>query len=118
MQSKQEIALLQKLLHVMVNIVYCKLVNMFWSAKTDPSDIYTSQSIQITQDFKRLVRKHFRELKNSASYAEKLNISVTNLNDTVKKNTGFPSSNFIQQEIIAEAQRQLIYTTKSVKKIA
>lgn len=108
----------RKMLYGMVNIVYYKLAAIFWSVRTDIQDRYTSRPVQITQDFKRLVRKHFRELKKPASYAEKLNISVTYLNDTVKKTTGFPSTDFIQQEIIAEAQRQLLYTTGSVKEIA
>lgn len=107
-----------KLLHGMVNTVYYKLVNIYWSLTTNTLDSSNSRPTQITQDFKRLVRKHFREEKKPAYYAEKLNISVTYLNDTVKKITGFKSTDFIQHEIIAEAQRQLLYTTKSVKEIA
>ncbi|WP_230653624.1 AraC family transcriptional regulator [Chryseobacterium sp. LC2016-27] len=107
-----------KLLHGMVNTVYYKLVNIYWSLTTNTFDSSNSRPTQITHDFKKLVRKHFKEEKKPASYAEKLNISVTYLNDTVKKITGFKSTNFIQQEITAEAQRQLIYTTKSVKEIA
>lgn len=108
----------KKLLHGMVNTLYYKLANMYWFEKTDDSNKYASRPMQITQDFKRLVRQHFKVIKKPASYAEKLHISVTYLNDTVKKTTGFPSTNFIQQEIIAEAQRQLLYSTKSVKEIA
>ncbi|WP_029292839.1 AraC family transcriptional regulator [Chryseobacterium hispalense] len=107
-----------KLLHGMVNTVYYKLVNIYWSLTTNTLDSSNSRPTQITHNFKRLVRKHFREEKKPASYAEKLNISVTYLNDTVKKITGFKSTNFIQQEITAEAQRQLLYTSKSVKEIA
>lgn len=40
------------------------------------------------------------------------------LNDTVKAVTGFSLSYFIQQEILAEAQRLLFYTELSIKEIA
>lgn len=108
----------KKLLNAMVNAVYYKLADMYWSVKTNALDRYGSRPVQITQDFKRLVRSHFRDFKKPSSYAEMLNISTTYLNDTVKKHTGFPSTSFIQQEIVAEAQRQLLYTNKSVKEIA
>lgn len=117
-ESLRDAPFSRKLLQAMVNTVYFKLANIHWSAKTGVTDGLASRPVQITQDYKLLVRKHFREFKKPSAYAEKLNISVTYLNDTVKKVTGFPATGIIQQEIISEAQRELLYTRKSIKEIA
>ena len=107
-----------QLVRAMSNAVFYKIANLHWSMNSAVQTRYSLRPVQIVQEFKALVKKHFIDLKKPSAYAAKLNLSVTYLNDTVKAITGFPATYFLQQEIIGEAQRQLLYTSKSVKEVA
>lgn len=72
----------------------------------------------ITVAFRQLLAAHYKTLKSPADYASKLNLSLSYLNETVKANTGFPVSYWIQQETMLEARRLLYYSKISVKEIA
>ncbi|MFC4163979.1 AraC family transcriptional regulator [Epilithonimonas zeae] len=76
------------------------------------------RSVSISKEFKNLVKSHFRTLKRPYEYAEKLNITVGHLSDTVKKVTGLSASELIQKEVMSEAQRLLYYTEVSIKEIS
>lgn len=76
------------------------------------------RSIGLTKQFRQLLHQHVFSCKKPADYADKLNLTVSYLNDTVKAVTGFSLSYFIQQELLAEAQRLLLYSPLSVKEIA
>lgn len=90
-----------------------------FQANTDKLSVQHSQrSIELTQKFKRLVRKNYLELKKPGDYAGLLNFSTSYLNDTVKSVTGFTTTYFIQQEMLREGQRLLCYTESSIKEIA
>jgi len=79
---------------------------------------HTSRNIDITKKFCQLLQKHFKTIKKPSEYAEKMNFSVSYLNDTVKSVTGFTLTYLIQQEIFSEAQRLLFYSELSVKEIS
>lgn len=79
---------------------------------------YSQRSIELTINFKKLVRKHYRELKKPNDYAHLMNLSISYLNDTIKSVTGFTASYFIQQEMLREGQRLLCYTDQPIKEIA
>ena len=79
---------------------------------------FASRPVIITKKFINLVRHNYHRLKRPADYAEKLHISVSYLNDTVKKITGLSASLIIQKEILREAQRILYYTDISIKEIS
>jgi len=72
----------------------------------------------ITVSFRQLLSAHYKTLKSPADYASKLNLSLSYLNETVKANTGFPVSYWIQQETMLEARRLLYYSKISIKEIA
>ena len=57
-------------------------------------------------------------MKSPCQYADKLNYSLSYLNESVKSVTGFPISYWIHQQIILEAKRLLYYTDMSVREIA
>lgn len=78
----------------------------------------SSRHIDITKRFRQLLQKNFKVMKKPSEYAEKMNFSVSYLNDTVKAVTGFPLTYFIHQEVVNEAQRLLYYSGMSVKEIA
>lgn len=102
----------------LVNGFFSKTAALFQLQEKEWIQEHSSRSIEIVKTFKRLVREQFIQLKKPSEYAEKMNISVSYLNDTVKSITGFSATNFIQQEIFREAQRLLCYTNKSIKEIA
>lgn len=76
------------------------------------------QRYSITRQFKKLVSDHFRNIKQVQQYAELLTITPLYLNEAVKEVTGYPASFWIQQKIVWEARRLLVYTTMDVKQIA
>ncbi|MDR0748384.1 MAG: AraC family transcriptional regulator [Tannerellaceae bacterium] len=77
-----------------------------------------SRSAFIAHQFKKLLSENFRTIKSPIQYAEKLNYSLSHLNESVKKDTGFPVSYWIHQQIVLEAKRLLCYTNMDVKEIA
>ena len=95
-----------------------KIAAAFHATSEVLSDRYSQRSIELTKNFKRLVRKHYLELKKPGDYAGMMNFSVSYLNDTIKSVTGFTATYFIQQEMLREGQRLLCYTDSSIKEIA
>ena len=77
-----------------------------------------SRSNHLTHQFKLMLAENFRSLKSPSSYAKRLNVTQNYLNETIKKNTGFPVSYWITSEILMEAKRLLFHTTVTVKEIA
>jgi len=77
-----------------------------------------TRPIELTNRFKSLLAAEARTIKSPASYADRLNVSASYLNEVIKKKTGFPVSYWIQQEVILEAKRLLYYTQLNVKEIA
>ncbi|WP_295200499.1 helix-turn-helix domain-containing protein [uncultured Chryseobacterium sp.] len=76
------------------------------------------QKYAIAGQFKKLVSDHFKNIKQVQQYAELLTITPLYLNEAVKEVTGYPASFWIQQKIVWEARRLLVYTTMDVKQIA
>lgn len=78
----------------------------------------SSQKYSITKQFKKLISEHFKNTKQVQQYAQFLTITPLYLNEAVKEVTGYPASFWIQQKILWEARRLLVYTTMDVKQIA
>lgn len=76
------------------------------------------QKYSITRQFKKLISDHFKSTKQVQQYAQLLKITPLYLNEAVKDVTGYPASFWIQQKILWEAKRLLVYTTMDVKQIA
>ncbi|MCD9855518.1 AraC family transcriptional regulator [Epilithonimonas sp. JDS] len=82
------------------------------------SESVSLRSINLTKEFRNLVKSHFRSIKRPSEFAAMLNITVGHLSDTVKKVTGLSASEHIQKEVMSEAQRLLYYTEISIKEIS
>ncbi len=106
-----------QMVHALIHALLYQVANMQLLYKSS-AERPASRPAQIVQEFKSLFKSNFRRLKKPADYAALLHISVSHLNDTVKANTGYSATHLLQQEIIGEAQRQLRYSSKSVKEIA
>lgn len=81
-------------------------------------DFKTSHKNSYVEQFKDLIEKHFKDLKRTSGYAEKLGISANYLNALVKEKMEMSAENFIQHRVILEAQRLLLNTDLSVTEIA
>ena len=76
-----------------------------------------SQPFIITQNFKELVLVD-SFLHSPSYFAQKLNVSVSHLNDCVKTLTGLSVTQYLQETMMLEAKRKLYYTNADVKSIA
>lgn len=77
-----------------------------------------SRSALIASKFKEALSGNFTTMKSPMQYAQTLNYSLSHLNESVKKITGFPVSYWIHQQVVIEAKRLLYYTDMDVKEIA
>ena len=73
---------------------------------------------EIVWEFRDLLESNIRTNHAPSFYAERLNITVAYLNEAINAVLGTSVSRNIQDEIILQAKRQLVYTTASVKEIA
>ena len=89
-----------------------------YSGRQIESHLSHSRSLVMAHQFKALLSDKFRTMKSPCQYADKLNYSLSYLNESVKSVTGFPISYWIHQQIILEAKRLLYYTDMSVREIA
>ena len=71
----------------------------------------------IEKQFTDLLKKNFKGWKQPSLYAGELAISVSHLNDTLKRITGKNVSTIIQEFVVMEAKRLLFYTSLSIKEI-
>ncbi|MFV0586868.1 AraC family transcriptional regulator [Bacteroides reticulotermitis] len=77
-----------------------------------------SRSAWIAFQFRELLSANFKTLKSPSDYAQRLNYSLSHLNESVKNITGFPVSYWIHQQVVLEAKRLLYHTDLNVKEIA
>jgi len=67
--------------------------------------------------FDHLVKAHYRTQRKVTYYAELLHMTPKHLNDICKSNKGLTASEVIQNHVITEAKRLLIYTDMSISEI-
>lgn len=108
----------QAIIHSMVTAFVYQLASAYLSIEKFKLVKHAARSIEITKNFKQLLRRNFKLLKKPSEYAARMNITVSHLSDMVRAVTGFPVSYYIQQELTLEAQRLLHHSDLSVKEIA
>lgn len=116
--EKQLSNLHTEIIKTLINAFFYKAAILLQAQEDERIKAYSLRGIEITKQFRQLVKAHFLLLKKPADYASMMNITVSYLNDTLKMVTGFSSTWFIQNELLTEAQRLLFYTDKSIKEIA
>ena len=85
------------------------------ASATSLTDIPVSRYVD---DFVQLVSDHFREEHGTEFYADRLCITSNYLNKIVRQSLGKSAKTYILDQILAEACRQLKYTTLPVANIA
>ena len=81
-------------------------------------DFKTNRKSNYIEQFKNLVELHFKELKRTSDYSEKLTISANYLNALIKEKLDISAENVIQNRVILEAERLLLNTDLSVTEIS
>ncbi|MCU0434897.1 MAG: helix-turn-helix domain-containing protein [Bacteroidia bacterium] len=74
--------------------------------------------VHLVVQFRNLIDARFTATHRVSDYAEKLSVSANHLNDVVKKTTGRTAGDLIQERVILEAKRLMLYSMASAKEIA
>lgn len=80
------------------------------TVREDPGGLY--------ERFLSLVEEHFLDHWPVSAYAEALAISPTHLSRVTRANSGSPVSRIVEDRLIREARRNLVYTNLPVSQIA
>ncbi len=82
-----------------------------------PSD--NTQSIEVgknlVKNFKNLVEKHYMEWHQVKYYAEALFVTPNYLNEVIRTSIDVSAKDYIQNRLILEAKRMIVFTGKSAK---
>lgn len=84
---------------------------------TGAVDLLSPHSELLTK-FVNLLETHFVDHWPVADYAHALGISPTHLSRVTRSATGLPASKLIEERIILEARRNLVYTNLSISTVA
>ncbi len=95
-------------------LVYCNQECVLNRGPAEPND----SGHRLLKAFKEMVATHFNEWHKTSDYAEQLYISPKYLNQVVKSLLGQTAKEVIQEKIILNAKRELLYTEKHIKEIA
>jgi AraC-like DNA-binding protein len=71
----------------------------------------------LVKNFKEIVDHNFKKWHQVKDYADALNISPNYLNEVIRNSVHISAKDFIQNRIILEAKRLVIFTEKSGKEI-
>jgi AraC family transcriptional activator of pobA len=77
-----------------------------------------SSDSEILRGFRRLLEQHYATPWSVARYAAKLNTSVSSLNRRCRRYVGLTAKSIIQNRVLLEAKRKLIYTREPVEHVA
>ena len=83
-----------------------------------PSVASTERRAQQIKRFRELVAAHFREHRPVEFYAQKLGMTVTQLGRICREEISSLPLAMINEHLVREAQRDLVYSSMSVKQIA
>ncbi|MFA5404841.1 MAG: helix-turn-helix domain-containing protein, partial [Ignavibacteria bacterium] len=72
----------------------------------------------IVKRYINLVKENYKENQKVSDYSKFLSITPGHLNDTVRLYTGKNANSFIQERILLEVKRYLLYEDKTIKEIS
>ncbi|WP_155845858.1 helix-turn-helix domain-containing protein [Chryseobacterium gregarium] len=104
--------------------ILCLLLKVFVlkyirnSSKKDLINRSVDHKKKVVDDFNDLVNLHYKELKTTSKYAEKLNINASYLNTLVKEILDITAGQVIKNRIILEAERLLLHSSLSIIEIS
>jgi AraC family transcriptional activator of pobA len=102
--------LLRALTSALLGLVARELANDTVAQKAGHTELF--------RQFETLLEQHFVQHWSVADYAAELSVSPTHLSRLTKAATGQAASELIQERIVREARRNLVYTNLPVSTIA
>ena len=84
----------------------------------EQSTLFQSGYYSLYVRFRSLIERHFRESRDAAFYAEKLNITYKHLNHITRKSVGHTAKGYIDELVVLEAKRLLVSTEMRSKEVA
>lgn len=78
----------------------------------------TNRENQRLEHIDYLIEKHYTSEKRTLFYAQQLDLSVKRLNEIIQKEYAQTFTSYLNQRIITEAKRELIFSQASVKQIS
>ena len=105
----------QEVIKANLGIFFIELVRQNSTSSTDHVKSYTQERLE---EFLELLDTRISKHKQVSEYANRLNLSIHQLNAITKTTLGKTCSELINEHIILEARRQLLATSGQVKEIA
>jgi AraC-like DNA-binding protein len=103
----------EKILWSYLNILLLKIKRYM------PASVAASQGVHhLVRTFELLASQHVTHQKSVAAYAEMLHVSPNHLNALCKKVLGKNAKTLLNERLLLEAQRLLVYSPKTVAEIA
>ena len=116
--EKQMAPFHHQLVEALLNGFIYRVATVFQAQVDERIRDYSSRSLELTKKFRHLLTQQALTSKKPSAYAQQMNVTASHLNDTVKSVTGFSVTYHIQQTVLGEAQRLLVYTDLSIQEIA
>ena len=88
------------------------------TAQNSEQILKTHRKRELMFMFRKLLNENITTERRPGFYAEQLNISTVYLNEITNSVTGLSASEYIKNEIILLAKRELYYTSDSIKEIS
>lgn len=79
---------------------------------------YNSEEKQLFHRFVQLVSQQFDQWHEVANYAQQLNVTARRLSDSCRRSSGKGAKEIINGQLVAEAKRQLQFSSLAIKEIA
>jgi len=79
---------------------------------------WNDRGTELTNRFLLLVAENFRGSSAVADYAQRLRVTASHLNETVRRTLGKTAGQVIRQRVILEAKRMLRHSERSVSEVA
>ena len=77
-----------------------------------------NESDHVVLQYESFIDEHYKDIRTVKEYAEMLFMTPQNLNRICKKATGKSASDLINEKLLIEIKRNLIYTNDSIEEIA
>ena len=105
----------ERLLLSYLNVILAEAGRMVDVSQGVPS---LNTAAQLTHDFRMALEKHFTQRKQVQDYADIIGVTTSHFVETVRQTTGYTPGYFIQERLMLEAKRLLVFTALSTSEIA
>jgi AraC-like DNA-binding protein len=87
-------------------------------ARAQRPERWNDRGANLTNRFLQLVSENFQTVSGVSAYAQRLRVTPSHLNETVRRTLGRTAGELIRQRVVLEAKRLLRYSERSVAEVA